>query len=737
MSEKASAGKSANQTTAVASRPGHVAAAVRQPVSNVSPFGQFQRTLGNQAMLQLLASGVIQAKLRVSQPGDADEQEADRAADFVTKRTRAPQVQRKCAGGDSCHCSKCSEEDHLHLSPSSGLIHRQQKENSPNPINNSRETSPAGPSAGFLVDDAATSLRQGQMKKSVFLAQVDALVCATANAELKAAGRSADQCPYISKWISFYGGESASHIERALWKYAPETATASSATDYFSAIQRRVRQAAATWAKTGKITGLPAGVSMMPSGAGPSSSSPAGNKSVQFKEEPGSSPSYADPETIRSQLGSGQSLDSRVQSRMSSVFGHNFSGVRIHTDSRATSLSSDLNARAFTIGSDVAFAAGEYRPGSLIGDALIAHELAHVVQQSGAHTHSSFNSAESTALEHDADTSAVRAVSSAWSNSKTGLAKLGGNAIPALKSGLKLQRCSQKVKICPKGYSWRVQSTTGMGSFGSLCHWKCMPGEPASAPSYDGPSVSCPPEMNCDTGVRYEELDSSYTKTGYGASFTPLGEQAYTGCFPLDMDGKKVSDVPLRPTDFEMTDVVAPLADMAAAAKNRNAKPRVDPTTGKVLPDREPHSTESNARPGGSVVVGNRGVDVEVGSMRVNEYRNEFNAGKNRNVAFADFEVNGNKGTLVGISGKAEREGTVSPPESAQLPTLVIGHDRSLDSEKKILEHLTSVIGDNPNATGTIRMFSERTVCASCDLAASQFRAKYPKITLDIISGGK
>jgi hypothetical protein len=65
------------------------------------------------------------------------------------------------------------------------------------------------------------------------------------------------------------------------------------------------------------------------------------------------------------QLAAGHSLDSHVQSQMLAAFGHDFSGVRIHTDSRATSLSSELSARAFTIGSDVAFASGEYKPGTL------------------------------------------------------------------------------------------------------------------------------------------------------------------------------------------------------------------------------------------------------------------------------------------------------------------------------------------------------------------------------------
>jgi len=57
--------------------------------------------------------------------------------------------------------------------------------------------------------------------------------------------------------------------------------------------------------------------------------------------------------------------------------------VRVHTDVRSAEISDNLNARAFTLGNNIAFGSGEYQPGTLIGNALIAHELAHVVQQGG------------------------------------------------------------------------------------------------------------------------------------------------------------------------------------------------------------------------------------------------------------------------------------------------------------------------------------------------------------------
>ncbi|MGB7539434.1 MAG: DUF4157 domain-containing protein [Anaerolineales bacterium] len=67
-----------------------------------------------------------------------------------------------------------------------------------------------------------------------------------------------------------------------------------------------------------------------------------------------------------------------------SRFGSNFSGVRVHTGAQAAETARRLNARAFTVGRDVVFAAGQYTPGTEAGNRLLAHELAHTVQQNRA-----------------------------------------------------------------------------------------------------------------------------------------------------------------------------------------------------------------------------------------------------------------------------------------------------------------------------------------------------------------
>lgn len=79
--------------------------------------------------------------------------------------------------------------------------------------------------------------------------------------------------------------------------------------------------------------------------------------------------------------GGGSPLPDSLQSFYSSRMNHDFSQVRLHTDSRAAAQAQGLNARAFTQGNHIAFANNEYQPGTAAGKRLLAHELAHTVQQ--------------------------------------------------------------------------------------------------------------------------------------------------------------------------------------------------------------------------------------------------------------------------------------------------------------------------------------------------------------------
>jgi hypothetical protein len=86
---------------------------------------------------------------------------------------------------------------------------------------------------------------------------------------------------------------------------------------------------------------------------------------------------------IERALGGGQALDTRVRVQMESAFDADFSSVRVHTDAEAHSLNQVVNAVAFTTGKDIFFRQSAYDPDSSAGRELLAHELTHVVQQSG------------------------------------------------------------------------------------------------------------------------------------------------------------------------------------------------------------------------------------------------------------------------------------------------------------------------------------------------------------------
>ncbi|HTB80274.1 MAG TPA: DUF4157 domain-containing protein [Opitutaceae bacterium] len=83
-------------------------------------------------------------------------------------------------------------------------------------------------------------------------------------------------------------------------------------------------------------------------------------------------------QTLRS---AGEPLDAATRAQMEPRFGQDFSRVRVFRGAQAEHSAEAVNARAYTVGSNLVFGAGQYAPGSSAGQRLLAHELAHVVQQ--------------------------------------------------------------------------------------------------------------------------------------------------------------------------------------------------------------------------------------------------------------------------------------------------------------------------------------------------------------------
>ncbi|MGV8803579.1 MAG: eCIS core domain-containing protein [Polaromonas sp.] len=87
----------------------------------------------------------------------------------------------------------------------------------------------------------------------------------------------------------------------------------------------------------------------------------------------------------------GSPLEPVLRQDMERRFGHDFSRVRVHCSESAAQSARSLAANAYTVGHDIAFAAGRFAPGTQAGRRLLAHELTHVVQQSQAPTASPSN----------------------------------------------------------------------------------------------------------------------------------------------------------------------------------------------------------------------------------------------------------------------------------------------------------------------------------------------------------
>jgi hypothetical protein len=530
-----------------------------------------RRAAGNMAVQRHLRAGVIQAKLKIDQPGDPDEREADRVADSIISSHRAVNVQRKCSAcAAGATCSKCQDEQlHAKLQPGRGASHshesgassvhaalrsagrpldsaaraffeprfaadfrgvrvhtggeaahaarsigaraftagsdvvfadgeyapestegqrllahelthvvqqgetahapRVQRQTPDAPAsggNAAPDTGGAAPPAGqatgaaptaLIVEDSAKDTEPQQLRRGQFLSESRSASSAAAEDAMAGSLWAPLMRPQVNQrlesYFGVYSGQDAATLEQTVRQQVPGAGGATSASAFVPLIAGQVRTSVADGMPkddTGKGI-LDAGAAAISGIAQTVRDKLADIGSIFFKAGPGGARRDADPRVVKTALGEGQGLSGGVRSRMESAFGQDFSRVRVHTGTRAAALSAGLGARAFTVGTDIAFAASEYSPGTPFGDALMAHELAHVAQQRGAvegrggvgalqtqaaHAHEAF--------EEDADNAAVGAVASLWAGTKDVLAAVGRNAMPSLRTGLRLQRCTEK-----------------------------------------------------------------------------------------------------------------------------------------------------------------------------------------------------------------------------------------------------------------------------------------------------
>jgi len=101
--------------------------------------------------------------------------------------------------------------------------------------------------------------------------------------------------------------------------------------------------------------------------------------------EPGHGSEFNSAARATAELGTGEPLAPSVRARMEGGFGQDLGAVRVHRDTRAAELADAYGAAALTVGQHLVFGANEYAPDTLPGQVLLAHELAHTMQQRDAH----------------------------------------------------------------------------------------------------------------------------------------------------------------------------------------------------------------------------------------------------------------------------------------------------------------------------------------------------------------
>jgi hypothetical protein len=368
--------------------------------------------------------------LPVSRPSDPLEQQADAAAAAALRRLADPQAAPATASRSAAPAG-VQRASLIEIAARAA----------------GREGDAGG---GLIVTDETETLTGGQMKKTPFLAEMRRRACDVAEQEMRRAGRSSQPCTYIDEILGRFAGRPPDALERAVRRYAPDTRGAQRAEDYFAPVERRLTQGIATWVRTGRVPeGLPtdpgaAGMSGFLGGGAATGRAAAGAARALFKSKDGAAGrGGVDAGALTDRLGPGRPLDAGARGRMEQAFGHSFGDVRIHADAGAAQLSGDLQARAFTVGPHIAFGPGEYRPGTPVGDALLAHELAHVIQQEGAAPVAARDLEHAPQEhEHDADEATVGALVEMYAPPQSRWRKLVRRAKPRLRSAMHVSRCS-------------------------------------------------------------------------------------------------------------------------------------------------------------------------------------------------------------------------------------------------------------------------------------------------------
>ena len=275
----------------------------------------------------------IQTKLRIGQPGDRYEQEADHIADQVVQRlenpasaaTVASPVPQPGIGSVQKKCKDCGQEK---------------------PEENQLQTKPLVATITPLIQRQSNDKEAEEEPKSE---------APTPNEEVRAKPLTSKMTPLVQRQSD---DDTESEKEEE-----PTTSTTQPEED---------------------VQTKPAGDGLLQrQEASPEEEPEQEDEDVQAKRDgqDGLTASSALASRLQAAKGGGRPLSAPIRAQMEGAFGADFSGVRIHTNETAERMNRGLQAQAFTHGRDVYFGAGKFQPGTTEGRRLLAHELVHVGQQ--------------------------------------------------------------------------------------------------------------------------------------------------------------------------------------------------------------------------------------------------------------------------------------------------------------------------------------------------------------------
>src|SRR5688572_3133623 len=297
---------------------------IHRSASPGSHLLNLQRSIGNQALQRLINSQYIQAKLQVSTPGDPFEQEADRVADTVMRMPEpggSAQVQPKSI---------------------STQITRLAEPTSDQSIEDEETVSPKS-----MLQRVPVAVREDDEDEEKVAPKID---------------RIEEQSSDTPVLRSAADEEPEEQVEEAPVQRQTEEDEEEEVQTKPSTVQRACTNCEEEMAHDEKP------------------------EPVQLKAAQPGAPNLGGSvaKNVHAMNGRGNPLPPATRAFFEPRFGADFSNVRVHTDSQAAQTAKAINARAFTVGPNIAFGASQFAPESQQGKQILAHELTHVVQQGAA-----------------------------------------------------------------------------------------------------------------------------------------------------------------------------------------------------------------------------------------------------------------------------------------------------------------------------------------------------------------